>query len=277
MNKRTLQFIIGIVFVLALLGFISYAVNQLQLNKDSKIIIDSNNMVIDSFSKQFEDSSKVFKGIDSLKLEEAKQKELNTLADGYASQIENSKNQLKPGINSPSNNNFKLAASKLDGYKERSKELKDILENKVCIKTNFGEYLTTISLISSIQEEVARSSSFESSKTALTNLRSSYQTLIAKAKLVEECFKLESLKDLKQNILDSETADSESIAAYQTNYLDPLMALYVGEDYTKIGAFIDANSAVTVKLKLPSLFENSFELSIVDKILEDQIDSAIGI
>jgi len=276
-NKRTLQIIVSVVFVLGVLGFISYAINQLQLNKDSKAIIDSNNAILDSFSNQFQESLKGFENIDSLKLETTKQTELTNLANSYASQIENSKNQLKPGINSPSDNNYRLAVSKLDSYNTKTKNLKDLLDTKVCFKVKYTAYSATLTSITDTQDAVARANSFEDSKTALNKLKTDYQDLIVKAKELEDCFALESLSDLRKTIADNEVLDKTSIKDYQSKYLDPLIELYVGEDYSKIGAFIDANSSVTVKLKLPALFDNTTELSITDKVIEDQIISIISI
>lgn len=272
-NKRPLQFIFGILFVLGIIAFGLYVVGQLQLNKDSKVIIDSNNGKIDSYSNEFKESVKAFENLDSIKLETEVQTSLLEKLSGHEVQIENLKNQLKPGVNSPSSNNYKLALSKLDSYKKSSQDLKEILNTKICIKNNYGEYLVSLNKIAEAQDLVSRATSLEGSKTSITSLESAYLDLTIKAEEVKKCFELEELADLKKSIIEAIDKDKLTIELYKTTYLDPLMALYLTEDYTKIGEFIDLNATLSVKLELPSLFDNSLELSIADKIIEEMVSS----
>ncbi|MFS8131349.1 MAG: hypothetical protein ACMG57_05225 [Candidatus Dojkabacteria bacterium] len=275
-NKKTLQIITGIIFILVLVGLFIYVANQLQLNKDSKVIIDSNNSILGNFTNQFKDSAKVFQNVDSIKIDTTKQKELTDLLASYPAQIENSKNQLKPGINSPSSNNYKLAISKLDSISDSVNNLKSILDIKLCINSKFGDYAKVLGTITDLQDQVARSNSFSDSKTVVTNLKTAYLDLVSKSLELDKCITMDKFSDLKKSISDGQAEDKASVDNYQTTYLDPLIALYTSEDSAKISEFIDANSAVSVKLKLPSLFDNSTDLSITDKVIEEEVIALVS-
>lgn len=274
-SKSKLQFIFAFIFILITLGFGFYAYNQLQLNSDSKKIIDSNNNLMSGFSDSVEASLEPFKNIDSLNFENSKKDELITVLNGFPPQTESIKNQLKPGVNYPSNNNFNLINSKLETLSNVSNNLSIILDIKLCFKEKYGAYSSTLNSIASVQDEIATAGSFMESKDALEKLKLEYGKLFTHGSEVEQCLD-EEFKDLKTSIAQSNNSDKESIDKYQTEYLDPIIAIYASNDTAKIGEFIDQNSAVSVVLKLPALFDNSTELSIADKVLEDKIDSQIA-
>lgn len=275
-HKKTIQIITTMVFILGIISFLLYAFNQMQLNKVSKIIIDENNQILVKVIDEYKNSVKSLEKIDSLKFEEVKKTELTKSLDDYNPIIDQTKNLLKPGVNFPSQNNYKLAVTKLETLKGISTELKKILDIKFCFKKNYGEYSKVLTSISEIQDQVSKANSYGESRTLFEKLKAAYTDLNIKSLEVEKCLNTPEFEDLKKNIIESVSADKESVENYQKNYLDPIMALYVEEDGTKIGEFIDKNSTVSVSLKLPSLFNNSTELSIVDEVIEDEVKSQVA-
>lgn len=275
-HKKTIQVVISILFITGVIAFVFYAFNQGQLNKESKVIIDQNNQVLIKLTDEYKNSVKPFEKLDFLKLEEAKKVELTKIVDDYNPIIDQTRNLLKPGVNFPSQNNYNLAIIKLETIKNVSTELKGILEIKFCFKNKYGEYSKVLKSIADLQDQISKANSYSESKTLLEKLKSAYTDLVTKSLEIEKCLNTPEFQDLKNSILESTEADKISIENYQKNYLDPIMALYVAEDTSKIGEFIDKNAAVSVALKLPSLFSNSTELSIVDEVIEDEVKSQIA-
>lgn len=271
MNKKFLQITFGIIFILAFLGIIFYSINQIRLNAISKTIIDKNNALMDSFNSETKDSFKNFAGLDSLKIDLEKQNTLIEITENFPSKVLKTKSQLEVGVNSPSNNNFSLAVAKLDNYQKSLDKLNEILKVKLCIRDKYNAYSEKLNGIYTLQDEISRATSFAQSKEKVTSLKTAYDDLALSAEDLPGCITLDKLTELKDSISKSITDDKLSIEAYKTNYIDPLIALYTSEDTAKISEFIDANANVSVKLTLPNLFDNSLELSIADKIIEDQV------
>lgn len=273
-SKKTLQKVVGIIFIAAIAAFLLFAVNQLQLNDKSKIIIKDNNEVVDSFSAKFKDTYSSFENIKTLKLDTELRKTLEDKIAETNTQIDDTKALLKEGINSPSSNNYKFAISRLDpSYKDILKETSSLLDLKVCFKTKYEAFTAQLSTINATQDNIASAQSLADSKVFLTEIREAYSTLANNIEDIPTCLdSTELFSDLKTNLQDIVTQDKKSIETYQTGYLDPLITIYTSEDTGKINEFIEANPDVTLQLKMPNLFDDSVDLSIVDKVIESEVD-----